>query len=105
MINIAKLDCTEYRSICKDYEIKGYPTLLWFENGKKIDKYSGPRSLDDLKAYIEQQLPTVSEAKPSNLQLKVEGEGIAVLHLTTESFTQVIGKGITFIKFCKPLIS
>lgn len=26
-ITISKIDCTEYRSICKDFDVKGYPTL------------------------------------------------------------------------------
>lgn len=75
--------------------------MLWFENGKKIDKYSGPRSLDDLKAYVEQRTSSEGEAKPSeNVELKEDSEG-AVLQLTSVSFPQTIEKGITFIKFCK----
>jgi len=101
-INIAKLDCTEYRPICKDFDVKGYPTLLWFENGKKIDKYSGPRSLDDLKAYVEQRTSSEGEVKPAeNVELKEDSEG-AVLQLTAVSFPQTIEKGITFIKFYAP---
>lgn len=103
-INIAKLDCTEFRPICKDFDVKGYPTLLWFENGKKVDKYSGPRSLDDLKAYVEQRSSGEdgSDEKPAEKsEPKEDGEGAAVLQLTTDSFLPVIEKGTTFIKFCK----
>lgn len=107
-ISIAKLDCTEYRPICKDFDVKGYPTLLWLENGKKVDKYSGPRSLDDLKAYIEQRTSGEDDgaAKPAEkVELKEDGEGAAVLQLTTDSFPQAIEKGVTFIKFCKKINS
>lgn len=35
-VNIAKIDCTIHRSICNNFEVKGYPTLIWIENGKKV---------------------------------------------------------------------
>lgn len=70
--------------------------MLWLENGKKIDKYSGPRSLDDLKAYIEQR--SSADAVPAKEEKK-EGEGVAVLQLTTENFSSSIETGVTFIKF------
>lgn len=76
--------------------VLGYPTLLWLENGKKIDKYSGPRSLDDLKAYIEQRNP--ADAAPAKEEKK-EGEGVAVLQLTNDNFSINIKTGVTFVKF------
>lgn len=35
-VSISKIDCTLFRSICEQFEIKGYPTLLWIEDGKKV---------------------------------------------------------------------
>lgn len=35
-VTIAKVDCTVHRSICNSFDIKGYPTLLWIEDGKKV---------------------------------------------------------------------
>lgn len=100
-VSIAKLDCTEYRPICKDFDVKGYPTLLWLEDGKKVDKYSGPRSLEDLKAYVDQR--TSGEAQPAEkVEAKEDGEGAAILQLTTESFPQSIETGVTFVKFYAP---
>lgn len=101
-VNIAKLDCTEYRPICKDFDVKGYPTLLWIENGKKIDKYSGPRTIEDLKAYVERRSSGEKPAEEEKAEPKDEGEGAAVLQLTTETFTQGIEKGVTFVKFYAP---
>lgn len=102
-VNIAKLDCTEYRPICKDFDVKGYPTLLWLEEGKKVDKYSGPRSLEDLKAYVDQRTSGEGEAPPAEkIEAKDDGEGAAILQLTTESFSQSIETGVTFVKFYAP---
>ncbi|CRK96813.1 CLUMA_CG009948, isoform B [Clunio marinus] len=102
-VTIAKIDCTEYRPICKDYDVKGYPTLLWFENGKKVDKYTGPRSLQDLKAYVEQRSSGEGgEKEAEKVEVKEDGEGAAVLQLTLDSFKQSIESGVTFVKFFAP---
>lgn len=102
-VNIAKLDCTEYRPICKDFDVKGYPTLLWIEDGKKVDKYSGPRTVEDLKAYVENRLakPKEDEAKPKEDEKEAteEGEGDVVIALSADNFPQVIKNDVTFIKF------
>lgn len=35
-VTIGKLDCTQYQSVCTAFEVKGYPTLLWIVDGKKV---------------------------------------------------------------------
>lgn len=35
-VSVSKVDCTQYRSVCNQFDIKGYPTLLWVEDGKKV---------------------------------------------------------------------
>lgn len=35
-VGIAKLDCTIHRTVCNTLEIKGYPTLLWMQDGKVV---------------------------------------------------------------------
>lgn len=37
-VSISKIDCTQYRNVCGQFNIKGYPTLLWIEDGKKVTK-------------------------------------------------------------------
>lgn len=39
VVSISKIDCTQHRSICGQFDIKGYPTLLWIEDGKKVLNY------------------------------------------------------------------
>lgn len=94
-INIAKLDCTEFRPICKDYDVKGFPTLLWLEDGERVDKYSGPRTVDDFKAYIEKRYETKDKDKAK--EVPVDGEGAAVVQLGGANFYQVIEKDLTFV--------
>jgi thioredoxin domain-containing protein 5 len=98
-VSIAKIDCTEYRSICQDFEVKGYPTLLWIEDGKKIEKYSGSRSHDDLKAYVDKMLGT----KPTKAENdSADGDVSTVVQLTAQSFDHGTEKGVTFVKFFAP---
>lgn len=96
-VNVAKIDCTEYRPICKDFDVKGFPTILWLENGKKVDRYSGPRTVEDFKAYVEKRLETKGEEedKPSEEPKAVEGD--VVVQLSGENFNQVIENDVTFV--------
>ncbi|KAJ6640382.1 Thioredoxin domain-containing protein 5 like [Pseudolycoriella hygida] len=101
-VSISKIDCTLYRPICLQYEVKGYPTLLWIVDGKRMEKYSGQRSLDDLKEYVEKTagiLVKRSVEPEIQSQIKVEE---AVLQLTTQSFDHAVEKGVTFVKFFAP---
>uniref|UniRef100_A0A182VVL0 Thioredoxin domain-containing protein n=1 Tax=Anopheles minimus TaxID=112268 RepID=A0A182VVL0_9DIPT len=114
-IRVSKIDCTQYRPICTDFEVKGYPTLLWIEDGKKIEKYTGPRTHNDLKQYVSRMAGGLKEdtGDQSDEQAdKKEGtlEGGAerddnrsvVVQLSEGDFTHAIAKGVTVVKFYAP---
>lgn len=53
---VAKIDCTESKSVCSENGIRGYPSLYYFSNGVRVeDRYAGPRTLDALNQYGEKQ--------------------------------------------------
>lgn len=99
-VSIAKVDCTQYRSVCNNFDVKGYPTLLWIEDGKKVDKYQGERTHEDLKAYVSNRL---GDGKSSQEEKKsaVTTES-AVVIFNGETFENGIGKGVSFVKFFAP---
>lgn len=103
-VSIGKLDCTQHRSICQDFEVKGYPTLLWIEDGKKIEKYAGSRDHDALKAYVEKMLGgEVVKQQQEEKPKKTEENTKQVLQLVgAEDFQSAIAKGVAFIKFYAP---
>lgn len=105
-VSISKIDCTQYRSICQDFEVKGYPTLLWIEDGKKVEKYAGPRTHDDLKAYVDAKSGSAtgaSDAKSeSDEEKKDEEDDSLVLQYSGLNFENGISKGVTFVKFFAP---
>jgi len=51
-VSVSKVDCTASTTTCAEYSVQGYPTLLYFRNGKKIDLYDGAKTLDGLTAYL-----------------------------------------------------
>ncbi|XP_066581496.1 thioredoxin domain-containing protein 5 homolog [Prorops nasuta] len=100
-ISISKVDCTQHRSVCGQFDIKGYPTLLWIEDGKKIDKYTGQRNHEELKLYVETMLDKSAEKEAFKDENR-DGSTQSVLSLTGDSFNHGIEKGVTFVKFFAP---
>lgn len=105
-VSIAKIDCTLYRSICQDFEVKSYPTLLWIEDGKKIEKYSGSRSLKDLDAYVKKMFGGVVKKTEENeaevVAEEQKEEQTGAIQLTGDVFEHTVNSGITFVKFYAP---
>ena len=95
-MSISRIDCTQYRPICQDFDVKGYPTLLWIVDGKKVEKYSGSRAVQDFKAFIETK--TATEEKKDSDEHDAKVEEIAVLQLTGDSFAHGVEKGVTIVK-------
>uniref|UniRef100_A0A1I8NGE4 Thioredoxin domain-containing protein n=1 Tax=Musca domestica TaxID=7370 RepID=A0A1I8NGE4_MUSDO len=102
-VSIAKIDCTVYRPICQDFEVKGYPTLLWIEDGKKIEKYSGARSLEELQSYVKKMLGSdAAPEAPAAEKPSGDADKLQVLQLTGDNFQDTVADGVTFVKFYAP---
>jgi len=50
--SIAAVDCTVHKDLCSKYGVKGFPTLIFFKDGKN-DKYTGGREKKDFVAFME----------------------------------------------------
>ena len=55
-INVGQVDCTESqnRPLCQMFEIRGFPTLIYFPVGDlngKMYRFAGQRSLEEFKAF------------------------------------------------------
>lgn len=98
-VNIAKIDCTAHRESCSEFEVKGYPTLLWIQDGKKVSKYQGDRSGEDLKKFISSMS---GSGEADNKDEKEEAGKAPVVILTTETFNNSISRDYTFVKFYAP---
>lgn len=50
VLNIGEVNCDVEKRLCKDARVKGYPTLLFFRGGERVE-YSGLRGVGDLISY------------------------------------------------------
>lgn len=98
--SIAKVDCTQHRSLCTDFEVKGYPTLLWFKDGKKVQKYQGSRSHEDLKAFVESMKN--AEKAPAKEEKVAPVATTPVVQFVESNFQNGIASGTTLVKFYAP---
>lgn len=46
------LDCTKSRSVCDKYEVKGYPTFIYFNYGKNPAPYNGARNSEGFSQFM-----------------------------------------------------
>ncbi|XP_063244147.1 thioredoxin domain-containing protein 5 homolog [Bacillus rossius redtenbacheri] len=95
MVSVAKIDCTVHRTVCNNFDIKGYPTLLWIEDGKKVEKYQGQRTHEELKEFVARMIGD----EDADAHVVAEQP---VISYSADNFEHGIAKGITFIKFFAP---
>lgn len=53
-ILLAKVDATKETALAEKYELRGYPTLKFFKNGKVID-YTGARTSEDIVKWLKKK--------------------------------------------------
>jgi len=61
-IPLAKVDATESKDLGNRYNVKGFPTLMWFEDGNK-NEYDGGRTAEEIIEWVKSMTgPAVIEA-------------------------------------------
>uniref|UniRef100_L7MMZ5 UNC-74 n=2 Tax=Oesophagostomum dentatum TaxID=61180 RepID=L7MMZ5_OESDE len=50
-VRVAKMDCTRFTSACNKLSISGYPTVIFFRNGRRIE-YHGERTKEALFNFV-----------------------------------------------------
>jgi len=55
------VDCTQNQELCQRHGVRGYPTLLLFEDGLVMEKYSGNSALDKLVKFVEKNMQMEEE--------------------------------------------
>jgi len=122
--HVAKVECTESEDICREQNLRGYPTIFLFNNGerkaeanerspeylmefskKNIElfykdnlKYGYKRlSEEKLTADLSEKVPL--DISEKNNKINPEGK---IVHLTNETFQDAIDKSTWFIMFHAP---
>lgn len=94
-VQIAEVDCITEKKTCGTHEIKGFPTLLFFKDGKKVDSYQGDRKMESFKNYIDQTIGNVKKSEDSQRG--------SVLDIDAVNFDETFKKkGLLFVKFFAP---
>lgn len=52
-LNVGEVNCETEKRLCKDVHVKGYPTLIYFQGGERVE-YDGLRGLGDLIKFANQ---------------------------------------------------
>ncbi|KAI4887870.1 hypothetical protein NFI96_015093 [Prochilodus magdalenae] len=112
LVKIGKLDCTQHYEICSENQVRGYPTLLFFTDGEKVDQYRGKRDLESFKEFVDNHLATAAskeqaateDGKANEIPESKEAtkDESSVVVLNESNFDDVVAKGISFIKFYAP---
>lgn len=83
-VNIAKVDADREKALGKKFDIKGFPTIKWFDGkSEQPEDYNGGRDLDSLTKFVEEKVGSSGSKKRSVTS--------AVQLLTDSSFAKEIG--------------
>merc|ERR1719163_1746074 len=105
-VKLGKVDATVEGSLAEKFEVRGYPTLKFFRNGKPME-YTGGRTADTIIAWVEKKTgpAAVTLADVDAAKKFVEDNEIAVVGFFAEAegeaakaFLEVAG-GMDEIKF------
>merc|ERR1711862_631878 len=79
-IVLAKLDATEEGSVAEKFEVRGYPTLKFFRNGKATE-YGGGRTADTIVSWLEKKTgpPAVAVASLDDAKAYTEGKSVSII--------------------------
>lgn len=64
-VSLAKVDATEEKDLASKYNVKGFPTMVWFEDAKETE-YDGGRTSETIVEWVKSMTgPAVIEASAS----------------------------------------
>jgi len=79
-IRLAKVDATEERDLGEKYEVRGYPTVKFFRNGKPSD-YKGGRTSQEIVNWLKKRTgpAAISVDSVETIKTKTEKEDVFVV--------------------------
>ncbi|KAF2455102.1 thioredoxin-like protein [Lineolata rhizophorae] len=92
-LNVGEVNCEVDKRLCKDARVKGYPTMMFFKGGERVE-YEGLRGLGDLINFANKAIETsdgVADVTADEFKKMEETEEVIFLYFydhatTTEDF-------------------
>jgi len=77
-VKIAHVDCTvdgnANRALCDGQGVNGFPTVILYKDGEKVEEYAGKRELEALKAFVEKHKMPVAKDEEKEEEEKAKDE-------------------------------
>merc|ERR1711910_110758 len=79
-IKLGKVDATEESKLAEKFEVRGYPTLKFFKNGKPME-YGGGRTADTIVSWLEKKTgpPAKTLASLDDAKAYTEGKSVSII--------------------------
>merc|ERR1712152_27039 len=79
-VKLGKVDATEEPKLAEKFEVRGYPTLKFFKNGKPME-YGGGRTAETIVSWVEKKTgpPAKTLANAEEAKAFVDGKTVAVI--------------------------
>jgi len=101
-VKIAKVDCTQHQAVCQEHEVRGYPTLAYFRNGRKQETYKGARTLAELKDFVNTEKGEAGKDAAEDGKVPEPKAASPVLNLGQDNYEAETKSGVAFVKFFAP---
>lgn len=87
-LNIGEVDCVAEKRLCKDVKLRGYPTILFFQGGERVE-YDGLRGLGDLVAYAKKAVDSdIKDVDSAGFEaMEKSGVEVAFIYFYDEATT------------------
>jgi len=88
-VKLAKVDATEESALGEKYEVRGYPTLKFFRNGKPME-YGGGRTADTIVSWVEKKTgpPALTLGDVDSAKKFAEDNNVAVIGFFKDQETE-----------------
>lgn len=91
-LNIAEVNCDEFKSLCSKQGVTGYPMLFYYSHGAKTE-YTGSRKYEPLVAFADKAAsPTMQQISAHDLDKVVHENPVAYVLLLSSSNEQIMNE-------------
>lgn len=88
-LNVGEVNCEAEKRLCKDAHLRGYPTVLFFRGGERVE-YDGLRGIGDFVHYAENAVELskgVQEVDATSLETLAEKEEVIFIYFYDHATT------------------